>query len=122
MKIITAEWLVENGACESASAHFREFWPDGMVVNEKNVLKGLQQGLQMEWFGKFAAKPAENIYLEAKQAAENIYQEATNLVWKVYQEAAKPAWKAYQKAIAPAENIYLEAIAPHLTTLIRSIK
>ena len=46
---ITAAMLRRMGACEEQVAAFEEEWPDGADVTEKNALRAVALGLDVDW-------------------------------------------------------------------------
>ena len=89
---ITADMLVEQGACEPEVERFREAWPRGALVRWATVQKAARHGFDLYWFArKFLSAPAWAEFDKAEAAA-----------WAEYNKAVAPAWAEYNKAVAPA--------------------
>ena len=109
---ITVGLLKKVRACDSQVELFEKVFPKGCNITERNTLKALQKGLQVDWLIQFVPYEYKKAYQEATATAEKAYQEAKATAWKAYQEAKAPAEKAYQEAKATAEKAYQEAKAP----------
>ena len=64
---ITAEWLIENGACDVDG--FRKLFPTGATVTVANMQKALDADLDVLWLATKLPRPARAEYDKATAPA-----------------------------------------------------
>ena len=78
---ITAEMLLERGACEVEVEIFRKHWPGGARPLLRTIRKAARLGLNLAWFG--------NAFLPEAGLQE-------------FERAMIPAWSKYQEVVSQA--------------------
>lgn len=119
MKTITAEMLVEAGACDVDE--FRERFPDGVTFeSEEDAIAqcvAVAGAFNWEWAARnLLSDPAWRAFKRDTATAWKAFMEATDPTWNAYREATDQAaqataWKAFMEADATAAKAYRKAEA-----------
>ena len=100
---ITAEMLRDKKACALQVKIFKREWPDGAVINLKNIMRAQELELDIDYAAQFLFPPAAWTKYQTAMAAEWAkFQTATVAAWKKYQTATAVAWKEFETAWAAA--------------------
>ena len=87
---MTARWLVEQEACESAVIRFRAAFPRGVILTRKRLLVAAREGWAVAWL-------ASQWPLSAEARPDLVT--ALVLAWGAYGEAMEPVRRAFSEAM-----------------------
>ena len=129
-KTITAEWLVQQGACRDHVIRFRAEFGESAAITPSTIRRASVAGLDFDWAAeKLLTAPARKAYEDAtattrkayddaRATAWKAYDDATATAWKAYVDARATAWKAYEDAKATARKAYVDATATALISIL----
>ena len=105
---ITAQMLRGGGdhakrACAEQIAIFEREWPNGVEVNEANVLRAFAIGLDVGWFVEtLLSLPSLVAFRQAEFLAQAAYRIALASTPVAYNQYETPSWQAYERDWAQA--------------------
>ena len=127
---ITADMLIERGACESEAERFLEVWPRGALVRRATLMKAVRLGFDIRWFAEHclsapmwrefdrADTAASDEYNKighasfarmGKRLASTLTERAEDDVRAKHTHTMDVAWARYEKAHADALWAALQA-------------